>query len=82
MEGALYNLQGQRGSGLLAAAAAEQVAQAALLAHAVGCGEDDGQIAAVQYAVEHAALRAAQDEQKNEDPQAAVIAAEVSEAVH
>ena len=47
-------------------------------AYAVSDGEDDGQIAAVENVIQDSALRAAQDEQKDKDPQAAV-AAEVSE---
>ena len=66
----------KRAGGLLAAAAAtaEQVAQSALFAHAVSDRKDDGEPAAVENVVEDSRLRATQDEQKNQDPQAAVPA--------
>ena len=64
-----------------AAAGVKQIAQSAFLAYAVRDGESEGQIAAVENAVQNAVLRAEQDEQKDENPQA-VIAAEISETVH
>lgn len=75
--------QGQRGSGqrqclFAAAAVAEHIAQTAFFAYAVSDGENDGQIATVENVIQDSALRAAQDEQKDKDPQAAV-AADVSE---
>ena len=70
-----------RRQGLLAAVA-EQVAQSAVLAHAIEHGEDDGQIAAADDPLQQAAvLRAEEYEQKDQDPQAAV-AARICEAVH
>ncbi len=69
---------GQRRCLFAAAAVAEHIAQAAFFAYAVSDGENDGQIAAVENVIQDSALRAAQDEQKDKDPQAAV-AAEVSE---
>ena len=64
-----------------AAAGIEQIAQSALFADAVRNGEREGQVAAVEDIMQDAALRAEQDEQKDENPQA-VIAAEISETVH
>ena len=79
---AFFRGKGQ-GAGLLAAAAgAEQVAQSALFAGAVRHGENERQVAAVEYVAQDPALRAADDEQKDEDPQASVIAAESSEKIH
>ncbi len=66
---------------IAAAAASEDIAQAALFAYAVCCRQNQGQIAAVENVAEHAALRAAEDEQQYKYPQA-TVAAEVSETVH
>ena len=66
---------------IAAAAASEDIAQAALFAYAVCRRQDEGQVAAVQDVVEDPALRAAEDEQQDKYPQA-TVAAEVSETVH
>ena len=66
---------------IAAAAASEDIAQAALFAYAVCRRQNQGQVAAVKDIAEHAGLRAAEDEQQYEYPQA-TVAAEVSETVH
>ena len=64
------------------AAVAEQVAQSAVLAHAIEHGEGDGQLAAAADPLQQAAgLREGEDGQKDQEPQAAV-AARICEAVH
>lgn len=68
-------------SQLLIATVSEKITQTAVFADAVCDGKNDGQVAIVEDVAEESALRAAKDEQKNENPKT-TVATEISVTVH